>query len=275
MASVDSGLDLRMVLSDSVCVKILRYTFGLVAVLFLFCSPKMGLGATDPWKAKPTCVFGMPYMEPVVKPHVRGMVNEIFKAVFEPEGIVFKHESMPYKRAITQLGQGMIDCTLDLKGSGKKLLQGRATLAFYDLSAAHLKTTKWEGVKSLSGKFVAYRYGFNIASMIPVKFTLRQVYALSSGFQMLEQGQADFVLDAAYLLSDALRESRLPSHEFTLSPIKSYEVRPAFATTDQGRRYRAIYDRRMKELVDSGELREIMERSGVDAIEIKRVLDAN
>ncbi len=260
-------------LSDSERVKIPACISGLIAALFLFCLCGSSSAATDPWKEKPTCVFGMPYMAPAVQSHERGIINEILKTVFEPAGIMLRHENMSYRQAIKSLAAETIDCTLDIVGSGKKLMQGRVTMLFYDLSAAHLKETPWKGVRSLSGKYVAYRYGFNLASLLPVKYTLRQVYSLSSAFLMLEKGQADYALDSDKLLVEAMRESHSYAHHFTISPIKSYEVRPAFAKNEHGRRLRAIYEQRMKQLAESGKLKEILEKNGLDAVEAKRILD--
>lgn len=230
--------------------------------------------ADDPWKPKPVCIFGMPYLGEAVKKDQKGIIITLLNAVFEPEGIVLKHMPIPYRRAVEEVEQGKIQCTLDVKNNNKRVVQGNHTLLFYDLTAARLQTTEWKGLSSLKNKRVAYMHGFGIETFLPVNFLPHQVYDLSSAFDLLEREEVAFVLDDSRMLKYAIYDSKLPSYLFVFDPIKSFPVHPIFAPTPEGRYFRDIYDRRMKALAASGELAHILEKTGLSKPRIQRILKA-
>lgn len=214
----------------------------------------------------------MPYIGPVIQPHGKGVVNDLFHTLFTMDKVEYEHEAMSYERAVVALESGKVDCTLALVGASRKWLMGNGTILFYDLSAAHRKDTEFKGVKSLAGKSTTYSYGFNIRRLLPVEIVLRQIYDLSSGYLMLERHAVDYVLDAKQLLRLAQRSAGVHAHDFIISPIKSYPVQPAFADTENGRFCRDVYDRRIQELAAEGELEYLLRSGGIDEEMIQRVL---
>lgn len=230
---------------------------------------------TNPWNPRDICIFGMPTIGHAVKANGTGLITDILKEVFEPEHIDLNYVSLPYKRALEELTTGEIHCSLDVKDNRKGVLQGRATMVYYDLSVAYLRKTGWKGVESLAEQKVAYLHGFDIENFLSVKVHPQMVYDLSSAFHMLDRGHVAYVLDDGRLLEDAMYESKLSYGEFEISPIKSMEVRPIFTPTEKGRRFRDIYDRRIKEMIASGKLQEILRSNGLNKNSIEKVLKAN
>lgn len=229
----------------------------------------------DPWKARERCVFAMPYIGHAVKPDNKGLVNDILTAVYEYDDIELEHIAMPYKRSLEGLRTGEIDCTLDVKNNARDVLQGSLTIAFYDLSVAYMRTTPYKNVQSLKGQRAAYLHGFSLDAFLPVKINPQLVYDLSSAFHMLERDHVRFILGDNKLLEDAMYESKLPSHQFVITKLDSFEVNPIFADTSRGRELRDVYDRRMRKLIDSGKLAEIMRQNGLSASTIRKVLSVN
>jgi polar amino acid transport system substrate-binding protein len=229
----------------------------------------------SPWKKVPICTFGMPYVGHAVSPHETGSITSILKAIYKPTGIKLVHKELPYKRAISELSSGKIQCSLDRADNRKEFYQGKNTIAFYDLSVAHMSKTKWDGLDSLKDKKVAYLHGFDIEKHLPVKFKPQTVYDLSSAFNMLDQGQIPFILDDKHLLEYAMYDSKAPTQNIVINKIKSFEIRPIFSRTKEGLRFRNLYDQRMKEIIASGELAEILRDNGKSTSEIKRLLKAN
>ncbi|MEF2231184.1 MAG: hypothetical protein V3571_09670 [Pseudodesulfovibrio sp.] len=248
-----------------------RFSLCLLLVL-LWCLPARAAG--DPWKAKPRCVFGMPYIGRAVQPDQAGIVINVLRLVFEGQGVEARHEVMPYERAADEVGKGTIQCTLDVGNRHPKSLPTERPLLNYDLAAARLAATPWKGVESLRGTRVAYLQGFDLGELVPVPFTPQPVFDLASAFPMLEDKFVAFILDDVRLLDRALRDSRIPSHLFAVEPITSLPVRLIFAPTDEGRRYRDIYDRRMRELAASGELARVLLESGLSQERVDRLLKA-
>lgn len=249
--------------------------FSIFILAFLTVSLPVSAQKKNPWAARETCIFGMPYIGHAVKQGRTGTITEILKAVYEPEDVVLEHKALPYERTLSELMTGKIHCTLDVKDNRKGVLQGKSTIAIYDLSAAYMRTTEFKGVQSLKDTRVAFLHGFAIDNFLPVKFTPQQVYDLTSAFHMLDSGHVAFVLGDTELLKTAIYESKLVSADFSITAIKSFDVRPVFAPTDEGRRFRTMYDRRMRELLDSGELEEVMRKAGTGEKGIKKVLEAN
>ena len=246
-------------------------TSVLLCLLLLPALPALG---ADPWTAKPLCRFGMPYVDPVILKNQSGIAVNILRRIFEPEGVEFRHVVMPYERAIDELEQGLIQCTFDVGNRVKKGLPGERPLLNCDLAAARLATTPWKGVESLRGTRVAYLHGFELDDMVKVPFTPQAVYDLASAFPMLEDGFVAFILDDVRPLSMAMRESRIPPHLFVIEPIRTLPVKLAFAPTDEGRRFRDIYDRRMRELAASGELAALLRESGLEPERVDRLVNA-
>ena len=227
------------------------------------------------WKKGPVCTFGMPYLGHAVSPHETGLITSILKVIYRPEGIKLIHKELPYKRALKELAAGKIQCSLDIRDNRKGFYQGKATMAFYDLSAAHKNTMQWKGVESLEGKKVAYLHGFDIENHVPVKISTQTVYDLSSAYHMLDLGYVAFILDDNRLLKDAMYDSKVPTHDIVISWIRSFEVRPIFSKTEEGLRFRDIYERRMQKMIKSGELTEILQKNGVSKDGIKKIMNAN
>lgn len=216
----------------------------------------------------------MPCIGDVVGEHETGLITVILAAVYTPESIEFHHVSLPYQRAVEEVVTGKIDCTLDVLPR-KGTAQASATMAFYDLSAAYLHKTGWQGVQSLKGKPVAYLHGFNLENLVPVTFSPQVVYDLSSAYHLLDRGDVAYILDDNYLLKQALHDSRLPAAGFAISRIQSFKVKPIFSDTATGRLYRDIYDRRIKEMLADGELVEIFEKHGLKKEYVDRIRQAN
>jgi len=248
----------------------------LFSILILIMSLMLAIPANaqenDPWKAGETCIFGMPYIGHAVKRGTKGVVPTILKAIFEPEEIDFEHKELPYNRALEEIKSGEIHMTLAAKDNRKEFSQGKYTLVTYDMTAAYLRKTGFEGIQSFAGKRIAYLYGFDLMNFIPVKFTPQLIYDLSSGFHMLERGHVKYVIDDAALLRSALRDSQLPSAGYEFTHLMTLEIRPIFAKTEAGQKYRKIYDRRMKEMIASGELTEVIRDSGLSEKGIQRIL---
>ncbi len=228
----------------------------------------------NPWQPRPFCFFGMPYAGHAVMRNGKGLMIDMLKAVFEREKVDFEHKVMPYDNAVEAVEKGTIHCTLDLEQRHKNL-QAKVTPAFYDLGVAYLRSTEFKNMKSLAGKRVAYVHGFGLQQFLPVKIRPQLVYDLSSGFHMLERGNATYVMGDARLLKEAMFESKIPAGIFEIKKLMSFKLKFIFAPTKEGRLFRDIYDRRMKEMMKSGHFQEIMKSYGSTKQNIQRILDAN
>lgn len=253
--------------------KCFMIVLGLATVLFA--AHTAHASRTDEWTPRETCVFGMPYLGHAVKKGEQGLITEIIKTALEGADIDFEHDPLPYARALESVRDGTVHCTLDIKNNRKGYYQNEVTFAFYDLSVAYFRKDGFNGYSSMAGKRVAFMHGFDLEKFIPVKVKTQLVYDLSSGFHMLERGHVSYILGDDLLLRNAMFASKLPALEYEISGLDSYEVRVIFSPTEQGRRFRDILDRRLREMLASGELAEIQQEHGIGKAGIERVRKAN
>jgi ABC-type amino acid transport substrate-binding protein len=148
-------------------------------------------------------------------------------------------------------------------------------IAICDLSVAYVWADGFKGVNDLTGQKVACLHGYDIQRLLPVEIKPQTVYDLTSAILMLDRGHAKFVIDDAALLKEAIRETKIPSNTFGIAPLMRLDIVPVFSPDEKGRRLRDIYDRRMREMIASGELQRIMQENGLDKVGIQNVLKAN
>lgn len=252
-------------------MKVLRVLSCLLLVLLLAPLTEAGAQTRDPWEKRPTCIFGMPYTGHAVKKDGTGSLQIMLREIYESADIVFEYQQMPYSRVSEALAKGSIDCTVTIKERNLGGTLGDFSLGYYALSAACLKDTPWQGVQSLKDARVAFQHGYELEELIPVPFVTQMLYDSATAFHMLDSGLILYVLDDERLLKAAMLDSNLPSHLFAIHPIKTLEVRPTFAKTPSGEKCREIFNRRMRELIRSGEAAQLYLDAGVPPETVTRL----
>lgn len=252
---------------------ICRVVFALLLVASLALSAQAQ--RRDPWAPMEECVFGMPYLGHAISPQQKGSLNEIFKLIFKPEDILFRHERMPYDRALEEVVAGKIDVTLDIASARKGAIPSKMALATYDLSVVYHFKTEFKNLQSLKGKRVAFLHGFAVDKRLGIPFVAYRIYDLASGYHLLNRGLIDYLLGDNVLLMDAMIDSQLPPGHLIMKHITSFHVRPVFTDSDKGRKLREMYDRRIEEILASGDLEYLMRDLGRSDEAIRKILEAN
>lgn len=227
------------------------------------------------WQKPLHCVFGMPYVGRMVEQGETGAITEVLKTIFKREDIEFEHQHMPYMTALQKLKEGTVHCSLALKDAHDEALQGAAAIAPFDLAVIYRREDGFDGVEAMEGERVACIYGFELQRLLPVKALVQAAYDLTSVLHLLDRGHVKYVLDEETLLREALLEAQLPTSEFGITRLKSLEVHPIFADTDAGEQFQALYDRRIKQLADSGKLKKILRAGGMSDKGIDQLFTIN
>lgn len=256
-------------------MKPLPFLLLLLLLSLLVLPPAASAQQPDPWAPRQQCLFGMPFLGYVVRPQQEGLINRMFQLLFEEEDVLFRHERMPYGKAVEGVQNGTIHMTLDMAPSREGVVTGAATLLTYDLAAAYKFETGFEGVESLEGKRVAYLNGIDVYRFLPVKIQQEPVYDLGSGFHKLDGDLVDYLLGDVDLLREAMLEVQLPSGQIVITYFKTFNVRPIFTDSEEGRMLRDIYDRRMEEVIENGDLVKLVREEGMSQEGIERMLEAN
>jgi ABC-type amino acid transport substrate-binding protein len=249
---------------------------ALVALLLAATVPAHAQRAGYPeWQKPKRLVFGMPYIGNVIGPDETGLITTVLKEIFTSNDLDFEHRNLPYDRALAGLQQGTIHCSLTLKGHRDMKIQGESTIIIYNLAVAYRAKDGFHGVETMEGERVASMYGFELQKLLPVKVLVQTGYDLTSILHLLDRGHVKYVLDESRLLREGLLEAQLPTNEFGIHTLRSLEVHPIFAPTDEGREFKALYDRRMKEMAGSGRLREIYRSYGMSKDKIDHLFKVN
>ena len=232
-------------------------------------------GADYPeWPTPQVCIFGMPYISREVMPNETGFVTDVLKAVFEQKGIQFEHRNLPYPSIPAEMKKGNIHCTLAFMDRNSPD-QGKAVITIFDLAVAYRVSDGFQGMEAMEGERVGSMQGFDLQSLLPIKILPQTAYDITSIFYLLDQGKVKYVVDEESLLRDALLETKLPTSEFGIHRLASLNVHPFFAPTEAGKRFQAIYDRRMEEMASSGRLETIFRDYGLSEEKIEKILKAN
>lgn len=259
-------------LLDSVRVKV---RFAILIILAICLATPALAKKPNPWAPRKQCLFGMPYLGHAVKPQQTGVIIDLFKMIYEPEDILFRHERLPYPRALEKAREGLVHFTLGIRDDRKGLLQTDTVLATYDLAVAYNHKVGFKDLTSLKNKRVAFLHGFGLDEYVPVEFKTQYVYDLSSAYHMLDRDHVQYVLGDSALLKDAMLDSHLPTGAFVIKELRTFFVRPMFAPTADGRLMRDIYERRMKKLIATGDFQDLMREYGLSEKSIQKVLDVN
>lgn len=256
-----------------------RALVAVLAALVLTVQAALPASAEKPvypeWQKPRRCVFGMPYVNGVVEPNEKGVITAILKEVFDRRDMTFEHRSLPYNRVRPELRKGSIQCSLGLRGHHGMEVEGETAIAVFNLAVAYRTRDGFQGVDAMAGERVACIYGFDFQKLLPVEVLVRNGFDLTSSFHLLDRGDVRYVLDEETQMREALFETKLPTSEIGIKRIMTLEVHPIFSPDEAGREFKALYDRRMRNLAEDGKLRRIMRDNGMPEQGIDTIFKIN
>jgi polar amino acid transport system substrate-binding protein len=191
-----------------------------------------------------------------------GLYFDIFRAVFEPEGIKVAYQFMPYARSVETVQAKKADAVV---GTYKDEVEGAVYPKWHfsadDVSALTLKggPVKIANEKSLQGKRVAWLRGYDYDDYIDQKMTVTVLDKRENAVNMLLRKRIDVFLDNPWDTTATIEEMKLDMKQFDLKVIKYLDLFLAFSGTEKGRALAKIWDKNIKKLIDSGKLKALFE----------------
>lgn len=190
-----------------------------------------------------------------------GLAWDIFRLVFEPEGLEVQRLMAPYTRSIGLVQRGAADAWV---GSYREEIESGVFYPTWNydddqISALGLASAPTPTLDDLDKYRLVWVRGYGYQDYLPKVGHFSEIQRRVGIPGMLELGHADFYIDALTEVTDVLRETRNPK-QYRVTPLMRLPMFLGFADTPRGHKLAAIYDRRMEELVKSGELRPIFER---------------
>ena len=192
-----------------------------------------------------------------------GLYFDVLKAVYEPEGIQMTFELVPWKRA-----QALVKKTADAIVGETMLpdedyLYPQWPIDVEEVTVMFKKRAgvEWKGEFSLEKKTVSWIRGYDFQMYIQANMNILEVDNLQSGLLMLEAGRIDFLIDYEDLIAEeveSIRKTVNPDfdlEQYQMEPLRlGAKVYVAFVNSARGKRLVEIFDRRMKQLYESGVL---------------------
>jgi len=188
-----------------------------------------------------------------------GVAWDVLRKVFEPAGVKVVTQSAPYSRAVGLVKRGEADAWV---GSYKDEIEDNLYPRWhFDMDHIYALGLASKPVPTLNtvGQYrLAWVRGYDYSSYLPNAKTFREIQRREGILPMLEHDRVDFYIDALTEVDYVLGQSPQPER-FRRTHVAELPLYLAFARNDQARALRDLFDRRMDELVRSGELRPIFE----------------
>ncbi|GAB3463934.1 substrate-binding periplasmic protein [Azotobacter salinestris] len=189
-----------------------------------------------------------------------GLVWEVLRLVFEPAGLRVRTSTVPYTRAVGLVARGDADAWV---GAYPEETTGalfpRWHYAAEVIGALGLAEAPAPRLQDL-GKFrLAWMRGYAFDKYLPQLRRYQEIQRYNGALAMLRLGHADYLIAARAELEGVLTWAETPD-AYRITDLTLLPLYPGFADTPRGRELATLYDRRMAELVRSGELRPIFAR---------------
>ena len=188
-----------------------------------------------------------------------GLAWDVLRKVFEPAGVKVVTQSAPYSRAVGLVKRGEADAWVgSYKGESKDNLYPRWHFDMDHIYALGL-ASKPAPTPSTVGQYrLAWVRGYDYASYLPNAHDYREIQRREGILPMLEYDRVDFYIDALTEVDYVLGQASEPAR-FRKSHVAELPLYLAFANNGEAKALRELFDKRMAELVRSGELKPIFE----------------
>ncbi|KTC35311.1 MULTISPECIES: substrate-binding periplasmic protein [Pseudomonas] len=191
----------------------------------------------------------------------KGLAWDVLREVFQPAGVTVVIHTAPYIRSVGLVQQGQADAWV---GSYQNETQALYPRWHYDtdhIYALSLVDKPQVDFTSLGGYRLAWVRGYQFQKYLPNVKIYNEVQRRNGILPMLEHDRADYYVDALTEIEVILREAADPAR-FKRIHVAELPLYLGFNDSARGRALLAIYDQRMEQLVQGGQLRGIYQRWG-------------
>ncbi len=197
-----------------------------------------------------------------------GIFFEIVKAVYEPAGIKMEWTITTWNRAERMIKSGKADARLAVARTSEDQLMPRYPL-YVDYTAVVFTkgALDWQGLQSLDGKRAVWPRGYDFHLQKPfqgIELEWSDIRSPNQAWEMLERGDTDVYIDALIDVTPYIEHHGIDMDAYQLEVPYGQNCFLEFGTdTERSRKLMEIYDSRVPELLESGELQKIFDKWGV------------
>ncbi|QCI10468.1 amino acid ABC transporter substrate-binding protein [Pseudomonas putida] len=188
-----------------------------------------------------------------------GVAWDVLRKVFEPAGVKVVTQSAPYSRAIGLVKRGEADAWVgSYKEENDDNLYPRWHFDMDHIYALGLAGKPVPTLQTVGQYRLAWVRGYDYGSYLPNVRNFREIQRREGILPMLEHDRVDFYIDAQTEVDYVLGQASQPER-FHRTHIAELPLYLAFARSEQAKALRELFDKRMAELVRSGELKPIFQ----------------
>ena len=188
-----------------------------------------------------------------------GVAWDVLRKVFEPAGVKVVAKSAPYSRAVGLVKRGEADAWVgSYKDENDDNLYPRWHFDMDHIYALGLASKPVPTLETVGQYRLAWVRGYDYGSYLPNVKESREIQRREGILPMLEHDRVDFYIDALTEVDYVLGQTSQPER-FRRTHVAELPLYLAFARNEHGKALRELFDRRMAELVRSGELKPIFE----------------
>ncbi|MGO0685538.1 substrate-binding periplasmic protein [Pseudomonas fulva] len=189
-----------------------------------------------------------------------GVAWDVMRKVFQPAGIEVVPQSAPYSRAIGLVKRGEADAWVgSYKDESEDNLYPRWHFDVDHIYALGLASKPAPTLATIGDYRLAWVRGYAYGKYLPRVREYREIQRREGILPMLEHDRVDFYVDAMTEVDYVIGQSSQPDR-FRRTHVVELPMYLAFARSERGEALRDVFDKRMAELVRSGELKPIFER---------------
>lgn len=188
-----------------------------------------------------------------------GVAWDVLRKVFEPAGVKVVAKSAPYSRAVGLVKRGEADAWVgSYKDENDDNLYPRWHFDMDHIYALGLAGKPVPTLETVGQYRLAWVRGYDYGSYLPNVTESREIQRREGILPMLEHDRVDFYIDALTEVDYVLGQTSQPER-FRRTHVAELPLYLAFARNEHGKALRELFDRRMAELVRSGELKPIFQ----------------
>jgi len=189
-----------------------------------------------------------------------GLAWDVLRKVFEPAGVKLDIRTVPYTRSIGLVQLKEVDALVgSYRDEAEHVLYPQSKFDSDHIYALGLASSPPPTQATLGKYRLAWVRGYRYENYLPNIQRFNQIERRTGILLMLKQGRADYYIDALTEIEAVVRDAADPA-QYRYSHLAELPLFLGFADTPQARALMALYDRRMAELVKSGELKPVFEK---------------
>lgn len=189
-----------------------------------------------------------------------GLGWDVLRKVFEPVGVKLDIRTEPYTRSVGLAQRAEVDaCVGSYHEEFSDLLYPHWNFDTDHIYALGLASNPAPTPETLGSYRLAWVRGYDYQNYLPNVKSYNEVIRRTGILSMLTHNRADYYIDAQTEIDYVVGRAKDPT-PFRKTHIAELPLYLCFADTPQARTLMALFDRRMEQLVKSGELKPVFEK---------------